>query len=136
MNAASSATAIAARPRNVLDPQPSVSALTIAYTSTINPDVTSTAPSTSNEPAPSPRDSLISREDRITVMMPTGTFTKKIHSHDRYSTRMPPSSRPNAAPPAAIAPQTPSAFVRSGPSSNVVVMIASAVGETSAPPRP
>ncbi len=49
---------------------------------------------------------------------------------------MPPSSRPKAPPPAAIAPQTPSAFVRSGPSGKVVVMIESAAGETSAPPRP
>ena len=45
---------------------------------------------------------------------------------------MPPSSRPKAPPPAAIAPQTPSALVRSGPSAKVVVMIASAAGETSA----
>ena len=49
---------------------------------------------------------------------------------------MPPSSRPNAPPPAAIALQTPSAFVRSSPSAKVVVMIDSAAGETSAPPRP
>ncbi len=49
---------------------------------------------------------------------------------------MPPSSRPNAPPPAAIALQTPSALVRSSPSANVVVMIDSAAGETSAPPRP
>ena len=68
--------------------------------------------------------------------MPTGTLTKKIHSHDSTSTRMPPSSRPTAAPPAAIALHTPSAFVRSGPSANVVVMIDSAAGETSAAPRP
>ena len=49
---------------------------------------------------------------------------------------MPPSSRPKAPPPAAIALQTPSAFVRSSPSAKVVVMIESAAGETSAPPRP
>ena len=49
---------------------------------------------------------------------------------------MPPRSRPNAPPDAAIALHTPSAFVRSSPSANVVVMIESAVGATSAPPRP
>ena len=64
--------------------------------------------------------------------MPIGTLTKKIHSHESRSVRMPPSSRPNAAPPAAIALQTPSAFARSSPSANVVVMIDSAAGETSA----
>jgi hypothetical protein len=37
--------------------------------------------------------------------------------------------RPIAAPPAAIADQTPSALVRSGPSAKVVVMIESAAGE-------
>ena len=68
--------------------------------------------------------------------MPTGTFTKKFHCHDSASVRMPPSSSPTAAPPAAIADQTPRAFVRSGPSANVVVMIDRAAGDTSAPPSP
>ncbi len=45
--------------------------------------------------------------------MPIGTLTKKIHSQERNSVSTPPSSRPAAAPPAAIAPQTASAFVRS-----------------------
>src|SRR3954469_14436144 len=68
--------------------------------------------------------------------MPTGTLTKKIHSQLSCSVRMPPSSRPNAPPPAAIALHTPSAFVRSAPSAKVVVMMDSAAGETSAAPRP
>ena len=42
---------------------------------------------------------------------------------------MPPSRSPNAPPPAAIALHTPSAFVRSSPSANVVVMIDSAAGD-------
>ena len=49
---------------------------------------------------------------------------------------MPPSSRPTAPPPTAIAAQTPSAFVRSAPSLKVAVTIESAAGETSAAPRP
>ena len=49
---------------------------------------------------------------------------------------MPPTTRPTAPPPTAIAAQTPSAFVRSAPSRNVVVTIESAAGETSAAPRP
>ena len=68
--------------------------------------------------------------------MPIGTLTKKIHSQERNSVSTPPSSRPTAAPPAAIAPQTASALVRSSPSEKVVVMIESAAGETSAPPKP
>ena len=51
---------------------------------------------------------------------PTGTLTKKIHCHETSSVSTPPSSRPNAAPPAAIALHTPSAFVRSPVSLNVV----------------
>ena len=61
-------------------------------------------------------------------MIPTGTLTKKIHGHESVSTRMPPRSRPTAPPPTAIAAQTPSAFVRSAPSANVVVTIESAAG--------
>ena len=68
--------------------------------------------------------------------MPIGTFTKKIDSQLSDWARMPPSSRPTAPPPAAIALQTPNALVRSGPSGKVVVMMLSAAGETSAPPRP
>ena len=91
----------------------------------------------SNESArPGAFDSGTKRTDSSHAAMPTGTLTKKIHSHDSSSTRIPPSSRPNAAPPAAIALQTPSALVRSGPSAKVVVMIESAAGETSAAPRP
>ena len=49
---------------------------------------------------------------------------------------MPPSSRPAAPPPAAMALQIASARVRSWRSGKVVVMMASAAGEMSAPPRP
>ena len=70
------------------------------------------------------------------VTSPTGTLTKNTHRHEAMSVRTPPISRPTAAPLAAIALHTPSARVRSWLSVNVVVMIASAAGETSAPPRP
>ena len=79
---------------------------------------------------------MIRRAERIAVAAPIGTLTKKIHSQLSVSVRMPPSSRPIAPPPAAIALQTPNALVRSGPSGKVVVMMLSAAGETSAPPRP
>ena len=49
---------------------------------------------------------------------------------------MPPRTSPTAAPPTAIAAHTPIAFVRSAPSSNVVVMIDSAAGAISAAPSP
>src|SRR6476620_3072061 len=49
---------------------------------------------------------------------------------------MPPNSTPAAAPPPPIAPQIPSALLRSTPSSTVVVMIDSVAGDTRAAPTP
>ncbi len=60
----------------------------------------------------------------------------KIHSHEASWVSAPPMTSPTAPPPAAIALHTPSALVRSVCSVNVVVMIDSAAGESSAPPRP
>ncbi len=67
---------------------------------------------------------------------PTGTLMKKIHSQPNALVNAPPSSTPAAAPLPETAPQMPSARFRSFPSSNVVVRIDSAAGETSAAPRP
>ena len=58
-----------------------------------------------------------------TAAMPIGRLMKKTQRHESVSVSRPPSSRPTAPPPAAIALQTPSAFVRSAPSANVVVTI-------------
>ena len=81
-------------------------------------------------------DSGTKRSDATNTAIPTGTLTKKIHGHDSAVVRTPPSTRPTAPPPTAIAAQTPIAFVRSAPSANVVVMIDSAAGAMSAAPRP
>ena len=61
---------------------------------------------------------------------------KKIHGHEKSCVSAPPTISPTALPPIAIAAQTPSAFARSAPSWNVVVMIASAAGEMNAAPSP
>ena len=61
---------------------------------------------------------------------------KKIHGHDSVCVSAPPSTRPTALPPIAIAAQTPSAFARAAPSLKVVEMIASAAGEMKAAPSP
>ncbi len=68
--------------------------------------------------------------------MPTGTLTKKIQRHENACVSAPPSTRPTAEPPIAIAAQTASARARSLPSAKVVEMIESAAGEISAAPRP
>ena len=72
----------------------------------------------------------------MNTAIPTGTLTKKIHGQESVVVRTPPSTRPTAPPPTAIAAHTPIAFVRSAPSANVVVMIESAAGAMSAAPRP
>ena len=73
---------------------------------------------------------------RTSPAMPTGTFTKKIHSQDRRSVRIPPISTPAAAPSPPTAPQAPSAMLRSRPSRNVVVRMDSAEGVIVAAPSP
>ncbi len=92
-----------------------------------------------------PMSCVLSRPDRLSrtyrgasasAITPTGTFTKKIHSQPRYLVSTPPASTPTAAPEPPIAPQMPSALLRSGPSANSVVMIESAAGEMIAAPRP
>src|SRR5580765_4256172 len=67
---------------------------------------------------------------------PTGTLTKKIHSQPRYFVSTPPASTPTAAPLPPSAPQIPSALLRSGPSSKLVITIDRAAGEMIAPPSP
>src|ERR671910_233863 len=67
--------------------------------------------------------------------MPTGRLMKNTHRQFAYSTSSPPASTPTAAPAPAIAAHTPSAWLRSAPS-KVVVMIASAAGDSSAAPTP
>jgi len=69
-----------------------------------------------------------------TSATPTGMFTKKIHSQPRYLVRIPPPRTPIAAPEPPIAPQIPSARLRSRPSVKVVVKIERAAGDTSAAP--
>jgi hypothetical protein len=55
----------------------------------------------------STRDSATKRRASRTVMIPTGMLTKNTHRHEAMSVITPPTSRPTAAPPAAIALHTP-----------------------------
>ena len=67
--------------------------------------------------------------------IPTGRLMRKMARQSTSSVSVPPSSTPMAAPAPPTAPQTPSAFARSGPW-KVVVMIDSAAGDSIAAPRP
>ena len=99
--------------------------------------MTRKAPTRSKPPrGPRPATRARSAARAAASAMPTGTLTKKTHSHERASVSRPPSSRPTAPPPPEIAAKAPSALARSGPSGTVVVMMLSAAGETSAAPRP
>ena len=117
--------------------QPFSCAFTIAYTRITRPEVTVIAPAMSKALcARTSFDSGTYRSAATKTAIPTGMLTKKIHGHENASTRIPPSRSPTAAPPTAIAAQTLIALLRAGPSSKVVVMIESAAGAISAPPRP
>ncbi len=85
---------------------------------------------------PSARLSSTNRRITASTAIPTGTLTKKIHSHPRYSVSRPPASTPTAAPEPPTAPQMPSALLRSAPSVKVVDTIDRPAGVTSAAPRP
>ena len=61
---------------------------------------------------------------------------KKIHSQPTLSVRTPLRITPAVAPNAETPAQTPSAFVRSGPSLKVAVKIANAAEAASAAPNP
>ena len=65
-----------------------------------------------------------------------GTFTKKTHCQLSESTRSPPATTPSVPPRPARPPQTPIAMLRSRPCAKVTVRIASAAGDSNAPPSP
>ena len=101
-----------------------------------SPPVTRNAPRAS-KPWPCRSTLSASRTGaRTSPRMPTGTLTKKIHSHERRSVRMPPKRTPAAAPKPPTAPHAPSARLRSRPSRNVVTRMDSAAGVIMAAPRP
>ena len=75
---------------------------------------------------------IANRITRIAI----GTLTPRHQRHDAYSVRMPPSTRPIAAPPPAMPPTTLNALARSLGSVNVTVIRASAAGASSAANAP
>src|SRR6202035_1357366 len=96
-----------------------------------------TAPGKSNVRAPSSeRLSPSARGASAAAAIPIGTLTNSTQRQFRPLVRIPPNSTPAAPPAPTIAPQTPSARLRSAPSAKVVVRIDSAAGETIAAPRP
>ena len=114
-NAASNASAIPPTISVWADIQPFSCASTIAYTRTMRPAVTVTAPARSKALcARSSFDSGTYFRAATNTAIPTGMLTKKIHGHERASTRIPPTTRPTAPPPTAIAAHTLIAFARSG----------------------
>ena len=72
---------------------------------------------------------------RSTAMMATGMFTNRHQRQDAYSVSTPPSSRPIAAPPPVIAPNTANALARSLAAWKVTVTSDSAAGASIAAKR-
>ena len=78
----------------------------------------------------------IRRSPIAITIAPSGTLTAKIAGQPKPCVSMPPSSAPEEAPSAPIAPHMPTARLRSGPASNELVTIDSVAGESTAPPSP
>src|SRR3954465_13642673 len=118
------------------EPQPTLLALTIEYTSSDRPPVIANAPAKSKLRSPSLRLSGSRRVASSAAAMPIGTLTKRTHSQPAHWVSMPPNSTPAAPPEPETAPQTPIALLRSEPSRKRTVTNESAAGETIAAPRP
>jgi len=73
---------------------------------------------------------------KIRSTKPIGTFTNITQRQPGPAVRIPPRIAPTANPNEAIAPTTPKALFRSGPSAKVVVINDSAVGAINAAPNP
>src|SRR5262249_59900075 len=87
-------------------PSGPVAAFDRPYTSSATPAVPVTAPATST--GPSRRgDSASTRCAAAATASPIGTLTNSTHRQDTYVVSSPPSSRPTAPPPPAIAEYTP-----------------------------
>ena len=117
-------------------PQEWVAALEKPYTMQNIPPDTSAAPSTSTRgrrPGTSRRSSTAAP---IPAAAANSTFTYRHHRHDRYSVKIPPSTRPTAPPDPATAPYTANDRRRSSGSVNVVASSDSAVGASSAANAP
>src|ERR1700704_742984 len=120
------------------DVQPQLFALINVNTSAIVPSVIVTAPPRSYPLFATDSDRLSGtiRGASARTTKAIGTLTKNTQRQLSSCTSTPPRSSPTAPPAPAIAPQTESARLRSGPSANVVRMIESAAGDTIAPPSP
>ncbi len=117
--------------------QPRVSVRTIANVSPMRPPVMRSAPATSKWrlEASAGLGGITRRPSTITAA-PRGTLMAKIAGQPRPCVRSPPSSAPEEAPRAPIAPHIPTARLRSGPALKELVTIERVAGERIAPPKP
>ena len=122
--------------RVVVPFQPTDSAWVMPYTSETRPTVARIAPGTSYFVSPVARDSLTKGMARATAMIAIGTLTSSVQCQEKNSVRMPPATRPIAAPPPEMAPKTPKAFARSWDSVNVTEMSERAAGASRAAKTP
>ena len=110
---------------------------TIPSTTRESPTVAVRAPRRSKSvERDSERPSAIMRCAKKAAASAIGTLTNRIQRQPSASVMMPPRSTPAAPPAPPIAPQMPTARLRSRPSLKVVVRIDSDAGAITAPPSP
>src|SRR3954451_7039355 len=122
------------------DDHPNALVRTRPYVTATRRDVTSTAPTRSGGGRSVPGglasdcDAGTKTREPMRAMTPTGTLMKRIHRHDSWSTRRPPSTAPMPPPATDTAPQMPIARDRSRPSGKLVVSTARVAGDKMAAP--
>src|SRR5258708_4731590 len=116
------------------DDQPHLLAFTRPKSRATSPQVMVTAPGTSMPPAAESRVSLIRINEATAANNPMGTLRKNAQRQLNQLTSAPPTTSPMAAPELAMAPQSPSALLRSSPSVKMTATRLSAAGAMKAAP--
>jgi hypothetical protein len=115
--------------------QPYVGASITENTSATSAATAMTAPPTSSRGASGSADSGTNRSVPASATAASNTLSPKIERHEKTASRRPEASRPRMPAPPPTADQTLTARVRSE-AGNVLVIVESVAGMTSAAPRP
>ena len=116
--------------------QPPSCALLRPKSTKARPEVSVSAPGRSSPPSPCGSSEGNRRPASAAPASPIGTLTANTHSQPGPLVIRPPSTQPDAPPPAAAAVQIASARERAAPAGSVATSSASADGATSAAPAP
>ena len=118
------------------DVQPCAGASMTAQTRATSPAPESAAPVQSTGRAAGSRDSGRSRRPATRASAVSGTLTRKIEPHPKWSSSTPPATGPSATPTPAVAAQMPIAVARSRGSVKTLMRSESVAGMMNAAPAP